>query len=131
MSAVTLPEIAVLVAQEMGVSLAKVRQPAGPKIRQTPEQRRFAVARNVILVLALKHTTTTWPELARYFNQASTAGFKYRGVVTVQESRTWITGKLAREVERVEEQIDALHESRTAEAALVEREVSQHERANS
>jgi hypothetical protein len=116
MSAVTLQEIADLVADRLRVPVASMRGLA----RGKPSDATVAgarLARNVVIVLARRHTQATFAGLAAFFDMALHGSIKGRlsEIVTTAEPG-WLSGdpELHWAVEEIEQQIDALHERRLA-----------------
>jgi chromosomal replication initiation ATPase DnaA len=113
MSAVTLQEIADLVAGRLKVPVAAMRGlRRGPGVGDEASAR---TARNVVVVLARRHTTQSYPQIADFFAlvQGTSTNDRLRDVVAT-EAR-WTAGELSGAVEDVERQIDALHEKRMNE----------------
>lgn len=116
MSAVTLQEIADLVAGKLGVPVALMRglskgNPADAAIA------RARIARNVVIVLARRHTLASYPTLGAFFTMAVSSSLTQRlGEVVETAEPGWLTDDpvLHWQVEEIEQAIDALHERRMA-----------------
>ncbi|MGE0022494.1 MAG: hypothetical protein AB7S70_02560 [Hyphomicrobium sp.] len=115
MSAVTLQEIADLVAERLRVPLAEMRG-VGRDPGRNAETRRVRDARDVVVILAWRHTGARMTQIIVFFG-LSTCSPTYRRLSDVIErAEGWLNGNpdLAHAVEEIEQQIDALHERRLA-----------------
>lgn len=112
MSAVTLVEIADLVAGRMGVAVAAMR--GFRKGRATDADIRWAqAARAVVVILAHRHTQASLTQMAHFFGLAP-SGARVRFGEMIDCQKGWLAGnpEIAAAVDDVEQQIDALHERR-------------------
>ncbi len=116
MSAVTVQEIADLVAIRLKVPVAAMRGiNRGHPLGVAEDRARWA--RNAVIVLARRHTQTTWRDLLGYFalQSGTTATDRFRALLAREQEWRRDDGELDRAIEDVERQIDALHEKRMAE----------------
>lgn len=110
MSAVTLQEIADLVAARLKMPVASMRGLRG----NSAETRSAMRARLVVVVLARRHTLSTYPTLAAFFNLApgNRNDDRMRDAVRTEEAWRGADPELDWAIEDIEQQIDALHERR-------------------
>lgn len=116
MSAVTLSEIADLTAARLRVPVAAMRGLSRGRASDA-EIARVRTARNVVIVLARRHTQASFPTIASFFGLAlhGSTRHRLREVVSGAEPG-WLSAdaELHAAVEEIEQQIDALHERRLA-----------------
>ena len=113
MSAVTLSEIADLVAGKLKVPVAFMRGLTKGRASDA-EVARWRRARNVVVVLARRHTQVSYATIASFFGLSPTAHRLDEAVAGADPG--WISDdpELHWAVEEIEQQIDALHERRMA-----------------
>lgn len=113
MSAVTLVEIADMVAAQLRVPVADMRELRKGRTSdaETEHARR---ARNVVLALARRHTQVSLRAMAAFFHLSATTVDRVAEVA--KDPDRWLAGsaETRRAVEIIEQQIDALHERRLA-----------------
>jgi hypothetical protein len=116
MSAVTLNEIADLAAARLKVPVAAMRginrgHPVGVA------EDRARRARNVVIVLARRHTQASFRELLAFFTLQTSGSAIDRMRLLVSREAEWRgdDGELDAAIEEIERQIDALHERRMAQ----------------
>lgn len=109
MSNVTLLEIAELCAKEFGVTLPQMRAKHAVGGR-APIRSDALLARNAAIWLARRHTTRSLAQIASFFCIYEKRGI--RRAEQVAASLLEVDRDLAAKVERVEEEIDRLHEAR-------------------
>lgn len=117
MSAVTLQEIADLVAAALKVPVSAMR---GLKKGSAASEHiaRARTARNVVIVLARRHTQLNFVVIAGFFGLAVHGTLRDRLAEIVDTAEPgWLSDDpcLHGSVEEVEQQIDALHDRRIAE----------------
>jgi len=115
MSAVTLQEIAELVALKRKVTIADMRGIAKRRMSEFDKARAMA-ARDVAIILAWRHTQSRLGRLGDFFAFAEGGSRNIRINEIIERGSTWIAGDppLAADVEAIE-QIDALHDRRMRE----------------
>lgn len=114
MSAVTLQEIADLVAGRLGVSVSQMRGLMRGRSSDDGVARR-RMARNIVVLLARRHTQASYPVLAGFFHMVSNRMACDRMSEMVRTAEPgWLSAdpELHWAVEEIEQQIDALHERR-------------------
>lgn len=112
MSNVTLSEIADLCAKEFGVTLEQMRARHSTGGR-APVRSDALLARNTAIWLARRHTSKTLPQLARFFDICDARSVSRALQVAadlVEDNRMF-----AARVEKIEEEIDRIHEARLDE----------------
>lgn len=116
MSAVTLQEIADLVAAKLAVPLAHMRGIASNRQLSEAHKERARAARNVAIVLAWRHTATRLSAVGRFFDMAGGGNLMQQLNTIIETASLRIGGDaaLASAVEEIEQAIDALHERRMA-----------------
>lgn len=117
MSAVTLQEIGEFVASRLRVSVSLMQSGVKRGRFADDEQTRLRDARNIVLVLACRHTQASRASIVAYLGIKPGGGMWDRIADVIEFEADWRAADRAvnAAIEDIEQQIDALHERRMAE----------------